>query len=143
MARFSFLFLVLMAQLVFSQDWEQDFSMALAKTKTEGKKLLLVFSGSDWCTPCVRLDRKVWQTQDFKDFASEKLVLYKADFPRKKKNQLPKTVLDMNKTLAEKYGLESFPKVILLNGDETVQGYLVNLEMTPKAYISILDNLLK
>ena len=103
----------------------------------------MVFSGSDWCTPCIKLNRAVWQTKAFNSYASDKLVLYKADFPKRKKNQLPENILNANKALAEKYGLHSFPMVVLLDENETVKGQLVNLKMTPKSYISKIEDLLR
>ena len=48
----------------------------------------MVFSGSDWCAPCIKLDKAVWQSEEFKKEAETNWVIYKADFPKKKANQL-------------------------------------------------------
>ena len=63
-------------------DWTEDYSSALAKAKKEHKLLLLNFTGSDWCTWCKRIDAEVLDTQKFKDFADQKLVLVTVDFPK-------------------------------------------------------------
>ncbi len=50
--------------------------------------MLLVFHGSDWCAPCIKLQKKIWQSEQFKTYSKESLVIVKLDFPRKKANQL-------------------------------------------------------
>ncbi len=85
------------------QLWESDFEKAQEKAAQENKKLLLIFSGSDWCIPCIRLDREVWQNKDFMAYAKEKLVLYRADFPKRKKNHLSPALATKNNALAEVY----------------------------------------
>ena len=61
------------------------FFQAKEKAFKEHKKLLLVFSGSDWCIPCIRLEKEVWQDSIFLAYAKENLVLYRADFPKRKR----------------------------------------------------------
>jgi len=104
-----------------AEEWGNDFSEAQKKAKTEQKFILLNFSGSDWCGPCIQLKKEVFESTEFKSFASEKLVLLRADFPRLKKNQLPKVQQDKNDMLAEKYNGEGkFPLTVLINPDGKV-----------------------
>ncbi len=103
------------------ENWVSDFAEAQKKAKTEQKFILLNFSGSDWCGPCIQLKKEVFESTEFKSFASEKLVLLRADFPRLKKNQLPKVQQDKNDMLAEKYNGEGkFPLTVLINPDGKV-----------------------
>ena len=88
-------------QMTYAQDWTKDWDLATQNAKVQDRPILLVFSGSDWCAPCIKLDREVWSTRVFKDFAKENLVLYKADFPRRKANQLSAQLSTQNKQLAE------------------------------------------
>jgi hypothetical protein len=44
-----------------------------------------VFSGSDWCAPCIKLDKSIWQSTEFKEYAASNLILERADFPKKNK----------------------------------------------------------
>ena len=85
MKQLFFLFVFSFATPLFGQQWEEDFFQAQEKAFQEQKKLLLVFSGSDWCIPCIRLEKEVWQDSVLA-YAKEKLVLYRADFPKRKKN---------------------------------------------------------
>ena len=104
-----------------SINWENDFSKAQQTAAETHKYILLNFSGSDWCGPCIRLHKEVFETPDFAAFANEHLVLVNADFPRQKKNQLSKTLQQQNNQLADKYNASgSFPYTVLLTEDGKV-----------------------
>lgn len=99
-----------------NSDWFDDFQSAQQKAKEETKPILMVFAGSDWCKPCIMLEREVFENETFKNFAKEKLVLLKLDFPRKRKNAIPKEIKAQHEKLAEKYNPEgAFPLVLVLN----------------------------
>lgn len=101
--------------------WETDFSAAQQKAKSEHKLILLNFSGSDWCGPCIRMHKEIFENDQFKQFADNKLVLINADFPRLKKNQLSKEQQGKNDKLAEQYNPKGiFPLTVLLDADGKV-----------------------
>ena len=56
---------------------------AKKEASEQNKKVLLVFSGSDWCGPCIKLDKNVWQSDAFKAESKKNWILIKADFPKK------------------------------------------------------------
>jgi thioredoxin-related protein len=98
--------------------WQPDFGSAQKLAADNHKNILLNFSGSDWCGPCIRLHKEVFESNDFKELADQSLVLYKADFPRNKKNQLAKEVQQSNEALADKYNpLGKFPYTVILSPD--------------------------
>lgn len=102
--------------LVSANGWETSFENAKKKAEKEHKLILLSFSGSDWCGPCIRLHKEVFESTSFKDFAESSLVLINADFPRLKKDQLPKDLQKENDNLADKYNPQgSFPYTVLLD----------------------------
>ena len=112
----------------FSSGWMTDFDLAKQKAKDEHKYILLSFSGSDWCIPCIRLHKDIFESKVFTDFADEHLELLNADFPRLKKNQLSKEQQKSNEALADKYDPQgSFPYTVLLTEDgkvvKTWEGY--------------------
>ncbi len=128
----------------FSQGWESNFDVALSKAAKEDKPLVLVFSGSDWCAPCIKLDRTIWQSDVFRDYATQNYVLYKADFPRKKKNQLHPEILGKNKELAAEFNSKGyFPLVLVLDENSNVLGTTGYKKYGPKKYIQLLDSFLK
>jgi thioredoxin-related protein len=102
-------------------DWSTDFDKAKTTAKQEQKLILLNFSGSDWCVPCIKMKKEIFESPDFSQFADNKLVLLKADFPRLKKNKLAAKQVKHNEQLAEKYNPKgAFPFTVLLDADGKV-----------------------
>ena len=98
--------------------WYTNFEEAKSEASQTKKYILLNFSGSDWCAPCIRLKSEIFSSEKFLAFAEDNLVLANADFPRLKKNQLEKSQVRQNEALADKYNPEGkFPLTILLNAD--------------------------
>jgi thioredoxin-related protein len=113
--------------------WLGDFSQAKTEAAQQHKLIVLNFSGSDWCGPCIKLKKDVFESPEFTAFSEANLILLRADFPRLKKNQLPKEQQDKNDALAEKYNPNGeFPLTVLLNQDGKVlrewKGYQGNKE---------------
>jgi thiol:disulfide interchange protein len=92
------------------EGWSTDLDQALAKAKTEKKCLLVEFTGSDWCPPCIAMRKNVFSKKEFVTAASKKYILVELDFPKG-----DKALADKNQPLAEKYKIEGFPTVILFN----------------------------
>jgi thioredoxin-related protein len=98
--------------------WQNDFSKAKQMAAASHKFILLNFSGSDWCGPCIRMHKEIFESDEFVSVANEQLILVNADFPRQKKNQLPKTQQAQNEKLADIYNAGgAFPYTVLLNAD--------------------------
>lgn len=96
--------------------WHTNFEEAKSEASESKKFILLYFSGSDWCAPCIRLKTEIFAAQVFIEYAEDNLVLANADFPRLRKNQLEKNQMRQNEALAEKYNPEGkFPFTLLLN----------------------------
>ena len=101
--------------------WESDYQTAIRKASVHDRLVLIYFSGSDWCANCVRFKKTVLEDSDFTSFVSENFVLYNADFPRKRKNQLKYELQATNAELKETYNRENiFPKVVVINPDGTL-----------------------
>lgn len=93
--------------------WLDDFEKAQKIAKAQRKPILMLFTGSDWCPYCVKLEGNVLDKTEFKSFADEELVLMMVDFPRRKK--LPKSTLEANKKLSAEYGIRGFPRMVMLD----------------------------
>ena len=112
------LFVALLLSITTSAEWITNFETAKATALKEDKYILLNFSGSDWCAPCIKLKQEVFENETFLTLAQEKLVLLRADFPRAKKNQLAAELKKHNEALAEKYNPEGkFPLTLLLDSN--------------------------
>ena len=101
--------------------WLGDFNEATSTAAGSHKLILINFSGSDWCGPCIRERREILETPAFENFASDHLILVRADFPRQKKNQLSKDQIKRNEALADKYNAGGkFPYTILVDANGKV-----------------------
>lgn len=99
----------------FAADWETDYAKALATAKSQNKRVLLDFTGSDWCGPCIELKKQVFSRPDFRAYANKNLVLVEIDYPQRKKqsDELKK----QNEKLSKQYGIDEkgFPTVVVLD----------------------------
>ena len=113
------LFLLLLFSLPLQ--WETDFESAKKMAAEQHKLILLNFSGSDWCAPCILMRKNYLESDAFGNFAKDNLVLVNADFPRKSKNALPADIAKRNGELADKYNKQGhFPFTVLLDADGKV-----------------------
>jgi thioredoxin-related protein len=135
---------ILIFSFSYSQNWKTNFDEAKQEALKENKNILLVFSGSDWCAPCIKLDNVVWKSEAFKLEAEKSWVTYKADFPKKKANQLSPEQTEKNNKLAEKYNRNgSFPLVILLDKTGKVIGMTGFKNISATEYIQLIHSLEK
>jgi thioredoxin-related protein len=122
-----------------AQNWLTDFNQARTKAVAEDKNILLVFSGSDWCAPCMKLDRFIWQSEEFKAFSNDHFILLRADFPKQKKNKLSDEQQAHNDRLAAKYNRNGyFPLVVILNKNGEIIGTTGYKNLSPAEYIKQL-----
>jgi thioredoxin-related protein len=128
----------------YAQNWQTNFEEAKVIAQKENKNIVLVFSGSDWCAPCMKLDKNIWMSDVFKAEAEKNWVTYKADFPKKKANQLAPELTEQNKKLAEKYNKGgSFPLVVLLDPNGKVLGMTGFKNVSAEEYIQLLHSFVK
>jgi thiol-disulfide isomerase/thioredoxin len=108
--------------------------LSAADTK---RPTLLIFSGSDWCTPCIRFEKTILSESSFQSFANESLNVVKADFPQRKK--LSDDQKKQNEALADQYNPKGlFPHIVLLSSDHSVITTLTFSNQTPSEFISLI-----
>lgn len=96
--------------------WNTSLPVALAQAQATQKPVLAVFSGSDWCKPCMQLKQEVFDQPEFAQFAKDQLVLARFDFPRNKKNRLDPAQTKLSEEAAAQLNKEgAFPAVVLLS----------------------------
>ena len=128
--------------LIVAQDWQYNFDDAKKQASEQNKNIIIVFSGSDWCAPCIKLDRSIWQSEAFKKESDKSWIMVRADFPRKKANKLTNEQTEHNRKLAEKYNLEgSFPLVVVLDKNTKVLGKMGFKNISPEEYIKMIHAL--
>lgn len=101
--------------------WLNNFDEAKKLAKTKHEYILLNFSGSDWCIPCIRMHTEIFNNDFFVRYADDHLILVNADFPRLRKNKLSPDQEKRNDALAEIYNPKgNFPYTLLLDSDGNV-----------------------
>lgn len=99
-----------------------------------GRPLLIVFSGSDWCAPCMRFERQVLSQDVFSQFIAEKVIVYEADFPQRKR--ISKETQQSNEALAEQYNPKgAFPHLVLVRPDRSIITTLIYEDESVEAFI--------
>jgi protein disulfide-isomerase len=121
--------------------WLSDYHKAQEEAKTSHRLLLINFTGSDWCPWCIRLDREVFSKPEFDEYAKKNLVLLTADFPRSK--PLSDETRRQNEELAQRFGIEGFPTIVVLNGEGKPVGMLGYVAGGPSAFIEQLKKIPK
>jgi len=92
--------------------WLTNFAQAKAQAAKEGKLLLMEFTGSDWCGPCIALEKNVLSTDTFKQNIPGKFILLKLDNPRDKSKQTPQEIAQC-RTLSAQYKVRGVPTIII------------------------------
>jgi len=102
--------------------WTTSYTSAMTQAQEDGRQVLLYFTGSDWCSWCKKLNTEVLSQPEFLEYAREKLVLVKADFPE----NLPQSaeLKEQNRLLAKQHGIEGYPTIVVLNARGKVLGRL-------------------
>jgi protein disulfide-isomerase len=122
-----------------TEQWETNYSAALEQAAKQNKMVLLDFTGSDWCGWCIKLEMETFSKPEFQKFAAESLILVELDFPRGKEQS--QEVKKQNEELAEKFGIQGFPTLVLLDpqGKEAARnvGYLAG---GPDAFIEWVES---
>ncbi|MBP6180980.1 thioredoxin family protein [Flavobacterium sp.] len=138
------LMLLFLVTIGYAQEWKTDFEVAKNEASIQNKTILLVFSGSDWCGPCIKLDRDIWQSAEFKEFAKNNLIMERADFPKKKQNQLVPELKKKNQDLAEKYNKDGlFPLVVILDKNGKILGKTGFKNVSPQEYSTLIKSFIK
>jgi protein disulfide-isomerase len=121
--------------------WMTDLPKAQAKAKAESKLVMLDFTGSDWCGWCIKLNKEVFSTPEFAKYAGKNLVLVEVDFPNQKHQS--DELKAANEALQEKFKVQGYPTIIVLDSAGKKIGELGYQAGGPKPFIDNLESLKK
>jgi thioredoxin-related protein len=120
--------------------WLTDFAQAKKLAAERGRPILANFEGSDWCPPCMMLEKEVFARKNVREFGKKKLVLLSVDFPRRKEQ--PEALRKQNSDLQQQFHVDAFPTLVLLDATGKEIGRTVGYEPgEAAAYIQQLRNL--
>ncbi len=116
--------------------WTTDVDAAIDAARKNDKDILLLYTGSDWCPPCKKLEEEILSTPEFLNEARQRFELVVFDFPKQK--ELPPKLAEQNRQWAEKFGVVAYPTVILVDRQTrpfAISGYR---EGGPVEYLGML-----
>ncbi len=123
------------------EGWTADLAKALEQAKKEKKAVLVEFTGSDWCPPCKMMRKEVFSKKEFTEAASKNYILVEVDFPRAEDQ---KEILEKSKPFAEKYKIDAFPTVVLLDSEgKEFNRFIASEFPKPDAFLKHLDEALE
>ena len=120
------------------EGWTDDYEAALKRAVEEKKNVLVDFTGSDWCGWCKKLDKEVFETEEFRKEAPGKYVLLYVDTPSKP-SMLSEKARKQNPQLVEKYGIEGFPTILILDAAGRKLAELGYQKGGPAAFLKFVE----
>lgn len=96
------------------QQWLTDYGAALAAAESTGRPVLTLFTGSDWCPHCKTLEHNVFESEIFRNWAENNVILLMIDLPQ---TGITQEVRDRRSQVCINYGVRTFPTVLLLGPD--------------------------
>ena len=135
------LFVLIGASLFAGEGWLTNIDKGIGQAKDQKKLVLVEFTGSDWCPPCKALKKNVFNTDKFKGYAKENLVLVELDFPRDK-SKITEKQLAYNREQSKKFGVSGYPTVLLFNaeGKELMKKVGFGRGVTVESYIKSISD---
>lgn len=117
-----------------TQHWYTNLAAAMQQAKRTNLQILVLATGSDWCPPCMKLEKEIFSHKEFYKSAAGKVILVKADFPRRRQ-QTPEERKQAGE-IAERFGVSAFPTVLLLDSSGKVLDKQVGYRnSSPKSYL--------
>lgn len=105
---------------VAANEWLTDYEAAVQQAEADGKYILMDFTGSDWCSVCVRLRRSVLEQADFAAEARLRCVFLEVDLPQRK--AMDAKLRAANEALCKRYRVDAFPTIMIINSRGEVLG---------------------
>jgi protein disulfide-isomerase len=122
------------------QVWHHSLDEGISESLATGKPMLVNFTGSDWCTWCVKLKKDVFETATFGEWAKDKVVLVSLDYP--KRSTQPASTQQRNQEIAKQYRVESYPTNLFLDAGGNLIGKGPGYIDNPQGWIEQADQVL-
>ena len=98
--------------------WLANLEVAKERAAEDNRLIYMTVGGSDWCPPCIQMHKNLYAKEAFQKWAKENVVLVEIDFPRRK--PISEAQLAYNEFIEAKYEANTYPTVLALNADGTV-----------------------
>ncbi len=95
--------------------WYPTLEEALEVAKGTDKKIVINFTGSDWCNWCIKLDEEVFSQPEFIEYAKEKLVMVKLDYPQNTPQD--ENQKKYNQQMLKIFQVQGFPTILVADAN--------------------------
>lgn len=135
-------------------NWLTNYEEALRQGAATSKPIILFFTGSDWCSWCIKLEEESLNTPEFADLAGKEFVFLKLDYPLNRRP--PPEIVIQNKKLKKEFDIQGYPTIVMIDGEkQQIIGrtpyragggrqfalFLLNMRDQHKPYQQKIDNL--
>jgi thioredoxin-related protein len=134
---FTAVFFLLFSTLSFAQEsltWHTDMEKAISISQKEKKPIMLFFTGSDWCGWCIRLQKEVFKTPEFIEWAKANVVLVDVDFPRV--NKQSEATRNQNNLLQQQFGVQGYPTCWFVTAEKSKDGKIAYSRLGSQGYLA-------
>ncbi|MCC5921906.1 MAG: thioredoxin family protein [Cyclobacteriaceae bacterium] len=123
------------AQIKKYNKWDKAAKVA----QEEGKDILIILTGKQWCAPCKKLENNVLSTKDFERYAQDSFLVFEIDLPKshiKKPNSKISQLID---TYSTRYDAKAFPSLILVDLEGTEKMKITESNWSLEEVVQSLD----
>lgn len=114
--------------------WNTSIKTARKAAAESKKPILMLFTGSDWCPWCVKLEKEILSKKEFKDWAADNVILYIADAKGG-----PDKLSEEGRKLMKEHDLRGFPSIIITDAEGKKLGRTGYQKMSPAEYTKHLE----
>lgn len=113
---------------------------AIQLAQKQKKHVFVLFTGSDWCPPCMKLEAKVISSEAFQKYAEKELIFVFLDYPKSK--EISENQKKLNAEYAKRYELKGYPTYMIMDPKKPLEplfrksGY--DETVTPDEFISMV-----
>ena len=93
--------------------WQTDLTEAISLSEKSKKPILMFFTGSDWCGWCIKLQKEVFNTAGFKEWAKQNVILLELDYPRR--TSVTPELQKQNAELQRFFKVSGYPTIWITN----------------------------
>lgn len=97
-------------------NWLTNYDEAVKQSQSSSKPIAILFTGSDWCSWCIKLESEVFSSSEFIEAVGDKFIFLKLDFPLN--TTLSPDNIAQNKQLQKRFDVSGFPSIIILDAQQ-------------------------
>jgi thioredoxin-related protein len=121
-------------------NWTTSYSDASAKANAQRKPIVILFTGTNWCPACMKLEREVLNQPEFARAIGNRFIFLKAEFPDYSESGMASSPY---RNLMERYNIEAFPTFVVVNGSGVQLGTVNYQAGGPSSYTQQLMSIVR